>query len=36
MFFVERADCLIGIQNLIALRKLNIAGGDFAFFVHTE
>src|SRR5690349_6819777 len=36
MFFVERADDLIGIQNLIALRKLNIAGGDFAFLVHTE
>ena len=36
MFFVERADNLIGIQNLIALRKLNIAGGDFPFLVYAE
>ena len=36
MFFVERADDLLGIQNLVALDELDIAGGDFAFLVHAE
>ena len=36
MFFVESADDLIGVQNLVTLGQLNIAGGDFAFLVHAE
>src|SRR5207248_3319162 len=36
MLFVESADDLIGVQNLVTLGELNIAGCDFAFLVHAE
>src|ERR1051326_1442204 len=36
MFLVQRADDLIGIENFVALRELNIARGNFAFLVDAE
>src|SRR5205823_7980860 len=36
MFLVESADDLLGVQNLVTLSELNIAGGDFAFLVHAK
>jgi hypothetical protein len=36
MFFVERADQLLGVEHVVALHDLNIAGGDFAFLVYGQ
>ena len=36
MLLVERANHLVGIQNFIALHKLNVSRRDLAFLVHAE
>ena len=36
VLLVERADELLRIHHFVTLHELDIAGGDFAFFVHGE
>ena len=36
MFFVHRADELVGIEHFVTLDELDVARGHFAFLVHGE
>src|SRR5262249_29858641 len=36
VFLVEGADELLWIEHFVTRHFLNVAGGDFAFFVYTE